>query len=188
MIYNKTDAGKYREEFVSRFTNFGDKAPIMISFATDEFGVTIIHENSGKKYFYEWDYSIPVKNFIHEIKRNLSFNHYPRISRVVEREVPVSSDRAADMIAAGASVDAVPAVEKVTQIEVFRVDKIMAMKDETVLVNEDTGEQFVYKTNSGIYFLKKYREGAYKDIAEAGEAFFKRSKLIAKLRNVDSGE
>lgn len=184
MIYNKTDAGKYREEFVSKFTNFGDKAPIMLSFATDEFGVTIVHENTGKKYFYEWDYSIPVKNFIHEIKKDLSYNHYPRISRVEIVEEPTSPEKAAELIAAGTSVDSVPAFERKEQLQVFRIDKILAMKDEMVLVNEETGEQFVYKTSSGIYFLKKYREGAFKDIAEAGEYFFKKSTLINKLKSL----
>lgn len=184
MIYTKIDAVKYREEFVSKFTNFGDKAPIMLSFATDEFGVTIIHENTGKKYFYEWDYSIPVKNFIHEIKKDLSYNHYPRISRVVIEEIPLTADEAADLIAEGTSVDEVPSFKTQEKTQVFRIDKILAMKDEMILVDEESGEQSVYKTPSGIYFLKKYREGAFKDIAEAGDSFFKKSTLITKLKNV----
>ena len=53
MIYKKVDSKKYREEFDKKFSNFGDKAPIVISVMPDEFGVTIVHENSGSRYFYE---------------------------------------------------------------------------------------------------------------------------------------
>ena len=74
MIYKKVDSKKYREEFDKKFSNFGDKAPIVISVMPDEFGVTIVHENSGSRYFYEWDYTIPVKAFIHKIKQGLSHN------------------------------------------------------------------------------------------------------------------
>ena len=91
MIYKKVDSKKYREEFDKKFSNFGDKAPIVISVMPDEFGVTIVHENSGSRYFYEWDYTIPVKAFIHKIKQDLSHNHYPRICR--KEIVPISAIR-----------------------------------------------------------------------------------------------
>ena len=67
MIYKKINSTQYRSEFIDKFTSFGEKAPIMISFATDELGVTVVHENSNKNYFYPWDYTIPVKIFIHNI-------------------------------------------------------------------------------------------------------------------------
>ena len=54
MILQKVDSEEYKESFVNKFTNFADKAPIVISFATDDLGVSVIHENSGKKYFYPW--------------------------------------------------------------------------------------------------------------------------------------
>ena len=52
MIYHKIDADSYKESFSKKFTNFAEKAPIVISFAMDDIGVTVAHENSGKKYFY----------------------------------------------------------------------------------------------------------------------------------------
>lgn len=182
MILSNVDANKYKEDFKIKFTNFGDKAPIMLSFAVDELGVTIIHENSKKQYFYAWDYSIPLKSFIHKIKQDLSKNHYPRISRIETITTATTPEQAANMIAGGASVDAIPASETVTKEVIYRIDKILALKDEFIIVNEETGEQFSYKMNgSGIYFLKSYREGEYKSIAEAGDVFFRKSTLISKL-------
>jgi hypothetical protein len=179
MIYSNIDANKYKEDFKARFTNFGEKAPIILSFAIDDLGVTVIHENSGKQYFYEWDYSISVKSLIHLIKQDLSHNHYPRLAKKEKVLAPTTSERAAEMIAQGMDVNKVPASEVVEKEVIYRIDKILAMKDEFILVDEATGKQYLYKMNSsGIYFLKNYREGTYKDIYEAGDAFFKKSRLL----------
>ena len=41
MIYHKIDADSYKESFSKKFTNFAEKAPIVISFAMDDIGVTV---------------------------------------------------------------------------------------------------------------------------------------------------
>ena len=185
MIYTKIDANRYREDFISKFENFGDKAPILLSFLTDDLGVTVTHENSGRKYFYEWDYSIPVKTFIHNIKQDLSYNHYPRLLKKEVIVKPVTPERAAELIAEGCSVDSVPTTETIEKTVTYRIDKVIAMKDEFVLINEETGEQYCYKMNSSsVYFLKSYREGAFKDLLAAGDAFFKKSTLTGKIKAV----
>lgn len=182
MILSNVDSNKYREDFKAKFTNFGDKAPIILSFATDEMGVTIVHENSGTKYFYGWDYSIPLKAFIHNIKQDLSGNHYPRISRMEVKVTPTSPERAAQMIEEGCDVNAVPAEERHEEEVIYIIDKILALRDEFIIVNEKTREQYCYKMQgSGIYFLKNYREGVYKSLLEAGDAFFKKSTLVCTL-------
>ena len=59
------------------------------------------------------------------------------------------------------------------------------MRDEFILVNEATNEQFCYHMNSSAFsYLRTYREGGFKDLMEAGETFFKRSTLIGKLNKL----
>lgn len=182
MIYNRIDAKTYKENFSKKFRNFGDKAPIMLSYVTDDSGVTIVHENSGVSYFYEWDFSIEVKSMIHKIKQDLSTNHYPRLSRKVTVTRHLTPEEQANLIANGLSVDSVPTSVTEDTIETYRIDKILALEDKFILVDEATGDQYNYKMNSsGIFFLKNYRSGMYKDLFEAGEAFFKKSTLIEKL-------
>lgn len=184
MILNKIDANQYRKDFDKKFTNFGEKAPIMLSYAADDLGVSIVHENSGKKRFYEWDYTIPVKAFIHKIKQDLSYYHYPRISRI--EKIEVTPELAAEYIASGKyTTDTLPAYEE--KVVTYRIDKILALKDEFVIINEETGEQLCYKmASSSIYFLRNYRNGDFKDPLEAGEAFFRKSTLVNKLSKVES--
>ena len=179
MIYQKVEAKKYKEQFIRRFSNFSEKAPILISYVIEDKGVEVKHENSGTKYFYEWDYEIPVKAFIHRIKQDLSYMHYPRITRVVQQTVPVNEDRAADLMASGIPVDKIPDVEIQETKKHYRIDKILALQDTFILIDEDTGEQSSYKmvNTSAIYYLRNYRLGKYATPEEAGEEFFKSAVL-----------
>lgn len=189
MVLNKIDSKEYKGLFIEKFTNFAEKSPVVISFATDDIGVTVVHENSGKKYFYPWDYITPVKMFIHEIKKDLISNHYPRISREVEVERELTPEEQATYIAKGVSLDDVPTtiIEKVT--ELYRIDKIIVMKDEFVIVNEKTLQQYCYHMkNSAFSYLRNYRTGKFGDIEEAGRVFFQNCTLVKELNKLAESE
>lgn len=181
MIFKRIDLKSYRAEFEKKFLNFGEKAPIMLSYFSDELGVTVICESSGTKYFYEWDVTIPVKLFIHNIKQDLSDNHYPRLCRTVEITRSPNEDEIADMIEKGVSTDDIPESITYTREETYRIDKILALQDTLILVDEETKDQYNYKYDGSIYFLRNYRTGVYSSLYEAGEEFFKKAKLVTKL-------
>lgn len=158
MIYKKIDSKSYIEEFKDRFTNFADKAPVLLSFLTTPEGVQVIHENSGKSYFFEWDFTVGVRAFIHHIKQQISDYHYPRISRIEKDKLGNEKE------------------------VIYRIDKIIALKDNFIIYNEETSQSYCYhmKTSS-IFFLKNYREGKFKSLAEAGDYFFKHSQIEHEL-------
>lgn len=185
MIYNKTDSNTYKESFKKKFNNFGEKSPIMLSFAVDDRGVTVVHENSGIKYFYEWDFTIPVKTFIHSIKQHLSSLHYPRISKTETITRPITTEEIADMMEKGADSNNIPTTITEDITKVYMIDKILAMKDEFILIDEETKDQYCYRMDgSSIFYLKNYRTGKFKSLEEAGEEFFKKSHLIGKLTEI----
>lgn len=185
MILKKIDSKEYKSLFVEKFTNFAEKSPVIISFATDDIGVTVVHENSGRKYFYPWDYVTPVKMFIHEIKKDLISNHYPRISREVEVERSLTPEEQASYIANGVALDDVPSTIKEKVSELYRIDKIIVMKDDFVIVNEKTFQQFCYHMNTSAFsYLRSYRTGKFDDIEEAGRVFFNNSTLVKELNNL----
>lgn len=149
MILNKTNSNDYKNEFQKKFKSYGEKAPIVLSFYTDDKEVVVTHENSGTVHHYSWDFSVPVKTFIKYIKEDLSYHHYPRLS-----------------------IDS----------KVYRIDKCMLLKDELVLINEETKEQSLYKLNvSSVLFLKNYREKKWDSIEDAGKYFSENSTLIKVL-------
>lgn len=187
MLSKKIDSVVYKETFIKKFTNFAEKAPIVISYATDDIGVTVVHENSGKKYFYPWDYALPIKTFIHDIKRDLIANHYPRLIRTVIVERPLTVEEQADSIANGTKLEDVSNTITETVTEHYRIDKVLILKDEVVLVNEETLQQFTYKMKTSAFsYLRNYRTGKFSDIEEASRVFFKDSTLLNELnRAVD---
>lgn len=184
MIFKRIDLKSYKAEFEKKFVNFGEKAPIMLSYFMDDLGVTVVCENSGAKYFYEWDVTIPVKLFIHNIKQNLSENHYPRICRDVEIVRSPNEDEIAEMISSGTPLDAIPDTITYKVTETYRIDKILTLQDILILVNEATKEQYSYHYEGSIYFLRNYRNGVYKSLYEAGNEFFRKAELIAKLDKI----
>lgn len=184
MLYTKTDSVKYKSEFKSRFTNFAQKAPILISFVVSDDKVEVIHENSGMTHSFEWDFTIPVKSFIHEIKQVLSDNHYPRITRVEKKVVSLTPEEQATLMAGGVPADNVPSFKEVEISEVFKIDKVITLDDILILQSEKDFKMYRYKLNySCIFFLKKYRKGEYKTLEEAGDFFFSKATLLNELNS-----
>ena len=184
MLFTKIDSAKYITEFKERFSNFAQKAPILLSFIVSADKVTVIHENSGQQYAFEWDFAIPVKSFIHEIKQVLSDNHYPRIERRVTTVVPLSAEEQAALLADGVGVDNLPSVKEITASTIYRIDKVIALKDIFILQDEKTFKSYRYKMNySSIFFLKNYRTGKYNSLEEAGDFFFSKSEFLNEMNN-----
>lgn len=88
------------------------------------------------------------------------------------------------MISSGTPVDSIPDTITYTTTETYRIDKILTLQDVLILVNETTKEQYSYSYEGSIYFLRNYRNGVYTSLFEAGNEFFKKAKLIAKLDKV----
>jgi len=182
MLLTKTDSAKYISEFKDRFANFAQKAPILLSFIVSDREVKVIHENSGTSYSFEWDFGTPVKGFIHEIKQVLSDNHYPRLAKVITSHVPLTADEQATLLATGTSVDALPTTREMKETIVYRIDKVIALKDRFVLQDERTFKTYLYKLNySSIFFLKNYRSKKYETIESAGDFFFARALMLNEL-------
>ena len=186
MLLAKTDSVKYITEFKERFSNFAQKAPILLSFIVSaEKGVTVIHENSGQSYLFEWDFTIPVKSFIHEIKQVLSDNHYPRLEHKVVESIPLTAEEQAALLAAGTEIEKLPTHREVSKSTLYRIDKIIALKDIFIIQDESSYKMYRYKMNySSIFFLKNYRTGKYKSIEEAGKFFFGKSELLNEMTTI----
>lgn len=182
MLYTKTDSVKYKSEFKKRFTNFAQKAPILISFVISDEAVEVIHENTGSTHKFRWDYTIPVKSFIHAIKRILSDNHYPRITKVEVDKVELTAEEKADLIEKGMPLEEVPSHKEIKKSEIFKIDKVITLDDIFIIQSEETKKIYRYKMNySCIFFLRNYREGDYKSLEEAGDFFFRKSELLGEI-------
>ena len=171
MLYEKIDCVSYRKETSQKHTSFLQKSPCLFSFLADDEGIIIILVGEQKTFKFDWDYTIPIKSFIHKIKTTL-YEYYPRLERSHTEVRPLSAERASEMIAEGDSLDELPTTETVQIDETFVIDKVILLKNIFILKNEKTGVHSKYKLDNGVFFLKNWRVGKYKDARAAGDEFF----------------
>ncbi len=183
MIYNKHDSITYEKEFKKRFTNFGEKAPILISFNTTPTCVQVIDESNDTVYEFPWDYTLTVKEFIHAIKEVLVKACYPVIIKTEKEEKPLSIEEQTRLIERGMPLDDVPTKKTIqTQIN-YLIDKVIVYRDIFLLKEIDTGKVSRYKLNkSSIFFLKKIRNGTFTP-EEAGNFFFDKAELLNEVED-----
>ena len=98
MLYEKIDCVSYRKETSQKLTSFLQKSPCLFSFLADDEGIIIILVGEQKTFKFDWDYTIPIKSFIHKIKTTL-YEYYPRLERSRIEMRPLSAERASEMIA-----------------------------------------------------------------------------------------
>ena len=177
MLYEKIDCVSYRKETSQKLTSFLQKSQCLFSFLADDEGIIIIlvggQKTSGeqKTFKFDWDYTIPIKSFIHKIKTTL-YEYYPRLERSRVETRPLSAERASEMIASGGSLDELPTTETVRVDETFVIDKVILLKNIFILKNEKTGTHSKYKLDNGVFFLKNWRVGKYESAKAAGDEFF----------------
>jgi hypothetical protein len=181
MLHEKIDSERYKAELIKKLSNFCEKAPVLLSFVTSDAGVAIVHTNSGQSYTFPWDYTVPVKSFIHNIKEVLVQNHYPRLVQVLEEEVPLTPEEQAALLEQDTAAADLPSTKIVKQKKIWRIDRVIVWRDVFILVDEDTEDQYRYKMNkSCVFFLKNYRSGKY-TLESAADYFFRNSELLNKI-------
>ena len=189
MLYQKNDSQLYIQEFKKRFTNFCEKCPLLLSFTTTPTGVQVIDENTNDVYEISFDYSIPVKSFIHGIKNMLiEKGCYPVIYKIDEGEEDVSTEEQLEMAVDGADLDSIPVRRYKKHITPLRIDKCIIFKDIFILEDTKTGKMSRYKLNkSSVFFLKKMRSGKLTR-EEAGKYFFSNATFLNEIVPKEEGK
>lgn len=181
MLVDRIDSKVYIQEFKSRFSNFCEKAPAVLSFTASDSKVQVIDETTDTIYEFDWDFTTPVKHFIHGIKMVLTEHCYPIIVKCEEKNEPIPVEEQAKMAEEGMNLDIIPTMRKVVTKTPFLIDKVIVYKDIFLIKNIYTDELFRYQlTKSSINFLKKIRSGQWSP-EKAADFFFKNSVFLNKV-------
>ena len=192
MIDTNINGDKWKQTTIKKLLSFCEKCPCLLSIKTassnGEDGVFVIHKNSGMQYFFPWNFDIDPKDFIHNIKSVLERNHYPLLIETVIENHKLTNEELALMIEEGKSLSELSQYEnRVKEKILWRIDKVILWKNIVILVKVDRdgntiSNQFRYKFNKNlVIFLKKYRNGEFFSIENAGEEFFKNSILVNEI-------
>jgi hypothetical protein len=198
MLSDTCDIRTYKEVFTKKMLNFAKKAPIMMSFVITvqkgQEGVLISHTNSDTKYFFPFDFSKQVKDYIADIKRILVAKHYPRIVDEVLERHELTQEELAKSLETGKSIDDLQKYElrKMGERQ-YRIDKFLSWRDTFILILENStfkqdeneiGKAFLYKMNtSAVLFLRRYRQNGFGGLNEASRFFFDNAVLIRVLND-----
>ena len=192
MLLHEVNSKNWKDVFSQKFSSFAKKSPIIISMMIKvqdgEEGALITHVNSGKKYFFPFDYDLKVGDFIFKIKTLLSEKHYPRIiEEILEKHEFTKEELATQLENSNQTIDTLTKYEmRIIGRRQFRIDKVLLWKNIFLLVlesssflDDEIGKIYRYKLNiSPVIFLRNYRSNKFKSLEEASNFFFSNSILI----------
>lgn len=182
MLYQKNDSQSFVAEFKKRFSNFAEKAPLLLSYTTTPGAVQIIDESTDDVFEIPWDYSIPVKSFIFGIKQYLiQKDRYPILNKVEAEEEEIPTSEQITMAVDGTELGKIPVKRYKKHIRVYRIDKVIVFKDIFIIQDLETEKMYRYRMNkSSVFFLKKIRSGRL-NREQAASYFFENSVLLNEI-------
>ena len=183
-LISAIDSQDYILEFKTKFINFCEKAPIKIDCIIKTNEIDVINTQNKNTYSFKWDFTLPVKEFIHAIKSVLVEHEYPRFIYMENQKVPITLDERVELIASGKSNDEIPLEKIVTKKKEYLIDKVIVIQDTFIIKDLETEKMYLHKIKkSSVFFLKNLRSGKL-TLEEAGRYFFNHSimskELIAK--------
>lgn len=187
MLYNRSDSSTYIQEFRKRFTNFCEKSPVLLSFTTTGTGVKVINESTDVVYDFEFDYTLPVKQFIFGIKQILVEECYPILNLVIEEEESISmEEQIAIATDEDTPIEKVPTKRIVEKSKRFLIDKVIIFRDTFIVKDLTTEKMYRYKLNgSAVLFLNNMRSSedrkSHLTPEKAAQYFFKHSQLLNEI-------
>lgn len=183
MIDNQINEKEFKSEFLKRFRNFCEKTPIFISFIAEDGGVRIFKTYSACEMEqimeYKFDYTLSVKQNIHEIKKTLVQEHYPIIQHTTYKEVRPSAERLNKLVERGEiSISEAPTYTETIGLSTpYLIDKVIMNRDELHLLNIEEEKREVYKMKKPVsIFLRKLTNG---ELERAGNYFFENATRVA---------
>lgn len=191
MIAENFNGDKWKQTTMKKLISFCEKCPCVLAIRTasqnGQDGVFIIHKNTGLEYFFPWDFTKDPQVFIHDIKEYIKPRHYPLLIETEYEDHQLTPQELATMVECGKSIKELPKYERrIKSQKLWRIDKVILWKNivimERVPMKKDEvvpTSQFRFKYNKNlVIFLKKYRSGEFKDLQEAGDAFFNENSSI----------
>jgi hypothetical protein len=157
---------------------------MLLSFTTTPTSIQIIDENTNNIYDVEYDFSIPVKSFIHGIKNLLIENGcYPTMEKVEKSKEDVGKEEQLKMAVEGTPLESIPVQRYKKHVKTFRLEKLIVYKDIFIIRDLEEDKLFRYKLkSSSVFFLKKMRSGKI-NLEQAAEFFFSNAELLGEVLN-----
>ena len=177
---------EFKRGFKKKFDNFCKKAPIHMSYLLISDSIDVYSHNdvrqSKKIFSFPFDYRVDIKENIKRIKDILLRDFYPVLSQSKTTYSDYSIEELNKMVSEGKiSLDDINTVkQESTETVMWRIERVIVIRDEVFIRNLTTNEVFRYKMKIPVtLFLKKCRVNLTE--TEAWDYFAAKSILKNKI-------
>ena len=188
----KVDVKNFMFLFRKKFRNFCNKAPLLLSYSTTPYAVTIFKHRDGKSMIddigkelvleHVFNYDKDVKENIKEIK-NVLLEFYPTMIQSTKREIPYTADKLSQMVKEGkiSSADLVNGkIEEPITVK-WRIERVIITYDEILALNMEENKMYHFKLKVPVSrFLRLVRSDL--EPHEAWNYFEKRSVCLGETK------
>lgn len=161
LVDNEILVDDFLTEFKRRFSNFCNKAPVILTFKITPSSCFLKDCELGIVHKFEFDHLSDVKSNIKIIKDWLIENVYPRMIEESFLEEDLSNEEIEKLIENGMDEE-VAIMKKNIQVSetIWVIEKLIIKRDELFIRNETTDRVYRYKIKMpSTLFLKKIRSG-----------------------------
>ena len=189
MIVQETN--RWLIEFKKKFTNFCEKAPMILSFSLVPTEVILFEqkynsESTNLLYTYQFDYTQSVQSNIAEIKSWLLENKYPVMVKQEILDKEFTAKEMQIMIDDGLALDDVLKQSKTVKETKMRIEKLIIKRNELHVRNLETNElNFYYLDIPSVLFLTKIDT---MESTEAWKMFSKKAQLLCQVNKDTTNE
>lgn len=182
LLESNVDTTEFQKIFDKKFSNFCDKAPLLISYQLTPMGVIVKNIYSQESNEFKFNFEKEVSQNIFDIKTWLVENWYPTLVDLEEKVNEYSAEELSLLMQKeGLSLDQALKARKVSEVKtVWRIEKVILKRDELFVRNISTDQLFRYKMRMPTtIFLQRLRDRYTKE--EAFSVFKEKASIISLL-------
>ena len=182
LLESNVDTTEFQKVFDKKFSNFCDKAPLLISYQLTPMGVIVKNIYSQEDKEFNFNFGKEVSQNIFDIKTWLVDNWYPTMVDIEETIDEYSAEELSSLMREeGLSLDEALKARRVSEKEtVWRIEKVILKRDELFVRKISTNQLFRYKLRMPTtIFLQRLRDRYSKE--EAFSVFKEKASIISLL-------
>jgi len=183
LIDDEVAVNDFLDEFKRRFSNFCNKAPVILTFKITPSSCYLKDLEKGIVHKFDFNHLENVKQNIKKIKDWLIENIYPKMIEETFIEKNLSTEEIEKLIDSGLDEEEAIMKKNIQITEtVWVIEKLIIKRDELFVKNLKNNKMYRYKMNiPSTLFLKKIRSGDMTK-KEVFNYFYAKSTLIAEMK------
>jgi len=183
LVDNEIVVDDFLDEFKKRFSNFCNKAPVILTFKITPSSCFLKDCEKDIVHKFEFNHLIDVKTNIKVIKDWLVENVYPRMIEENFSETDLTNEEIEKLIESGVNEEEAIMKKDIQVSETaWIIEKLIIKRDELFIKNVENNRMYRYKMLiPSTLFLKKIRSGDMSE-KEIFNYFYNKSTLINEIR------